>query len=100
MAELTAHTITDAIRKNAGQVQTIIVCGGGAHNSYLIQTLQKHLPDCKITSSRKYGFDPDAVEAMTFALLAQRRLEKLPGNFPEVTGARHKCVLGAIYSSR
>lgn len=100
VAELTAYTITDAIRNNAGQTQTIIVCGGGAHNAHLMQALQKHLPNCKITSSKNFGIEPDAVEAMTFALLAQRRLENLPGNIPEVTGARHECILGAIYSSR
>lgn len=100
VAELTVRTIADAVCKYGGQARTIIVCGGGAHNLFIMQSLQQHLPDCKITSSKDYGFDPDAIEAMTFALLAHRRLENLPGNIPEVTGAKHECILGAIYSSR
>lgn len=99
ITELTTQTVTDAIKNYARQIQTIIVCGGGAHNLFLVESLQKRLPDCKITSSSDYGFDPDAIEAMTFALLAQRRLENLPGNIPTVTGADHECVLGAIYCS-
>lgn len=100
VAELTTQTIADAIKNYARHIQTIIVCGGGAHNSFLIKSLQRRLPDCTITSSKDYGFDPDAIEAMTFALLAQRRLDNLPGNIPTVTGAGHECVLGAIYCSR
>ena len=100
VTELTTQTVTDAIKNYAGHIQTIIVCGGGAHNSFLIKSLQKHLPDCTIASSKEYGIDPDAIEAMTFALLAQRRLNNLPGNIPTVTGANHECVLGAIYCSR
>ena len=100
IAELTTQTVTDAIRNYARHIQTIIVCGGGAHNSFLIKSLQKRLPDCTITTSKEYGFDPDAIEAMTFALLAQRRLENLPGNIPAVTGADRECILGAVYGSR
>ena len=99
VAELTVRTISDAICKYGGQARMIIVCGGGAHNLLIMQSLQQHLPDYKITSSKDYGFDPDAIEAMTFALLAQRRMENLPGNIPNVTGASRDCVLGAIYSS-
>ena len=99
VAGLTTQTVTDAIKDYARKIQIIIVCGGGIHNSFLIKSLQIKLPDCKITSSKDYGFDPDAIEAMTFALLAQRRLVNLPGNIPSVTGANHECILGAIYSS-
>ena len=36
---------------------------------------------------------------MTFAWLAKRTLDGLPGNLPSVTGARRPVVLGAIYPS-
>jgi anhydro-N-acetylmuramic acid kinase len=99
LADLTTQSVADAIKKYARQTCTLIVCGGGVHNSYLMTTLQNQLPDCKVSSSKDYGFDPDAIEAMTFALLARYRLENIPGNIPSVTGADHECVLGAIYRS-
>jgi anhydro-N-acetylmuramic acid kinase len=37
------------------------------------------------------------VEALAFAWLAQRFLQRQPGNLPAVTGARGLRVLGALY---
>jgi len=37
------------------------------------------------------------VEALAFAWLAQRTLNREPGNLPEVTGARGMRVLGAVW---
>ena len=39
----------------------------------------------------------DWMEAIAFAWLAQQAMHLQPGNLPEVTGAKHPCVLGAIY---
>ena len=49
----------------------------------------------RITDER--GVPADWMEAMAFAWLAQRFCERLPGNCPEVTGARGLRVLGALY---
>ena len=46
---------------------------------------------------RGVGIDPDRVEAGCFAWLAQRRLDNLTGNLPEVTGASRKAILGVVY---
>ncbi|MGD8497784.1 MAG: anhydro-N-acetylmuramic acid kinase [Chromatiales bacterium] len=48
-------------------------------------------------SSAEAGLDPDWIEAIAFAWLAQRTLAGLPGNEPGVTGASRSVVLGAIY---
>ena len=37
------------------------------------------------------------VEALAFAWLAQRFMQRLPGNLPAVTGAAGGRVLGALY---
>ena len=39
----------------------------------------------------------EQVEALAFAWLAHEALAGRPGNIPEVTGAKGKRVLGAIY---
>jgi anhydro-N-acetylmuramic acid kinase len=100
LAELTVRTVIDAIKNYFPQGKTLIVCGGGAHNSFLMKSLQKQAPDSKVSSTKDYDFNPDAIEAMTFAWLAQRRLANQTGNIPTVTGARHECILGAIYNAR
>lgn len=97
LTELTAVSIANAIKQSAPETQTVLVCGGGVHNNFLMQSLMTNLSGCKVTSTSTCGVDPDAVEAMTFALLAKYRLEKLPGNIPTVTGANGPVILGAVY---
>ena len=50
-----------------------------------------------LEDSAAHGLDPDAVEAMAFAWLAERTLAGLPGNLPAVTGAAGPRVLGAVF---
>jgi anhydro-N-acetylmuramic acid kinase len=71
-----------------------IVSGGGVHNRFLMRRLENHLRGWKIRSSAEFGIDPDAKEAIAFALLAHRNLRRKPGNVPSATGARHAVVLG------
>ncbi|RKZ42380.1 MAG: anhydro-N-acetylmuramic acid kinase [Gammaproteobacteria bacterium] len=77
--------------------QRLLVCGGGVHNPLLMDGLAKQLPSCLVESTTAIGIEPDFVEAISFAWLAQRRLDKQPGNLPSVTGARQAVVLGSVY---
>lgn len=97
LVELTAQTIIHPVRQQLSSGE-ILVCGGGAHNAYLMSRLQT-LADSQFTvdSTQKYGVDPDWVEAMAFAWLARQTMNKLPGNLPSVTGARCAAILGGIY---
>ncbi|WP_251358970.1 anhydro-N-acetylmuramic acid kinase [Kangiella sp. TOML190] len=96
LLELTAHSLADAIDNHMDSGQ-IYVCGGGAHNDFLIERIKHLLPNFSIASSFKLGVDPDWVEAMAFAWLAQRTLNRQTGNLPSVTGASQATILGAIY---
>lgn len=51
----------------------------------------------EISSTQKYGLDPDWIEATAFAWLARQTLNQLPGNLPKVTGAKKEIILGGIY---
>jgi anhydro-N-acetylmuramic acid kinase len=95
--ELTAQSIADAIDEHARGVESVWVCGGGVHNTQLLKRLAALLPERRIRSSAEAGLDPDWIEAIAFAWLAQRTLAGLPGNEPGVTGASRAVVLGAIY---
>lgn len=97
LAELTATTIVDAARKHL-QEGEVLICGGGAHNQYLMQRIKELAqPTFSVATTEKHAIHPDWVEAMAFAWLAKQTLEKLPGNVPSVTGASRAAVLGGVY---
>jgi anhydro-N-acetylmuramic acid kinase len=97
LCELTCVTIARAISHHAPACSEVLVCGGGVHNGLLMECLAARLPGRVLASSAEHGLDPDWMEAMAFAWLASRTLAGLPGNLPEVTGARGRVVLGGIY---
>ncbi|QLL12880.1 anhydro-N-acetylmuramic acid kinase [Pseudomonas chlororaphis] len=97
LLELTALTIVESLQAAQTGTQELLVCGGGAHNSALMNRLSSLLPNAKVSSTATHGVDPDWVEAMAFAWLAHCCLESIAANRPSVTGARGLRVLGAIY---
>ncbi|MDD2965501.1 MAG: anhydro-N-acetylmuramic acid kinase [Bacteroidales bacterium] len=87
-----ARTVAAALPdKNSG---TVLVTGGGAHNLYLTEQLQKltklqiEIPDKQTT---------DFKEALIFAFLGLLRVSERPNVMPDVTGARRASCGGAIY---
>jgi len=99
LTELTAKTVSDAIRASAAKCQRVILCGGGTFNTYLVERLGQHLADCVIESSTAHGIGPEWVEAAAFGWLALRRIKQDTGNSPSVTGARESAILGSLYST-
>ena len=98
LCEFTARSIAHQVRLfKQGHKCELLVCGGGANNPLLMQLLQLHLQDWLILPTSDRGVPGDFMEAMAFAWLARQRVYKLPGNLPEVTGAKHKTSLGALY---
>lgn len=97
LVELTALTVAQALLRCQPGTQDVLVCGGGAHNPWLMQRLRAQLPGIRIESIAGAGLDPDYVEAMGFAWLAYRVLAGAPGNLPVVTGAAGPRLLGAIH---
>jgi anhydro-N-acetylmuramic acid kinase len=97
LLELTSRSIAQAVRQHCAGAQEIYLCGGGAHNQALRESLTALLPDSKVQSTHALGVDSDFLEAIAFAWLAQQTLQGQAANLPLVTGARHQCVLGAIY---
>ncbi len=94
---LTGDSIAAAVRRFCTGAEEIYLCGGGAHNSTLVSHLQRALPQCRIEKTEVVGIGADWMEAIAFAWLARQALRLHPANLPAVTGAKHPCVLGAIY---
>ena len=110
LCEVTARSITDSILKSLPEKRHkessvgVYICGGGAHNTHLLARLKHLLADnrsidnnCSVKTTEGLGIHPDWVEAATFAWLAMRRVDELPGNLPDVTGASRAAVLGGVY---
>jgi len=96
LCELTAVSITDAIHRCGLSNARILVCGGGIHNTYLMERIKYHMKGGVVESTDKLGINPDFVEAIAFAWLARQTIKRLPGNLPSVTGARKAVVLGKL----
>ena len=76
----TAETIAAGIQNCVGASTNYAVykSGGGAHNAVLVKNLTELLPNAKIASSMKIGIQPDAKEAILFALLANECVAGTP----------------------
>ncbi len=98
---LTATTIADAILTHAPDTDQVYLCGGGALNGYLTETIRRLLqvekPAMTLDSCEVLGIDPMQVESLAFAWLAHRFTIRKPGNLPAVTGAKGPRILGALY---
>lgn len=98
LVALTAQSIADAIRVALGGARAgVFVCGGGAQNPVLMQSLRERMPGCRVDSTAVLGVDPGWVEAMAFAWLARQRMNRAPGNCAAVTGAMRTAVLGGVW---
>lgn len=99
LLELTARSVADALRRWQPGTTRVLACGGGVHNTALMQALTRLLAPALLESTAATGLDPDFVEAAAFAWLARETLAGRPGNLPSVTGASAARALGAIVPS-
>ena len=95
LAELTVESLALALAQQP--LDVVRVCGGGAHNAWLMQRLTDRLGGTAVTTTEAIGMDPEWVEAWAFAWLAEQTLAGQPGNVPAVTGASGPRVLGGIF---
>ncbi|AOJ82483.1 anhydro-N-acetylmuramic acid kinase [Burkholderia savannae] len=98
---LTAATVADEIARHASDCRAVYVCGGGARNPVLLDTIAAALAarglDVPVDTTAALGVPPQQVESLAFAWLAYRFNARAPGNVSAVTGAAGERVLGALY---
>lgn len=97
LVELSAVTISNAIKAIDETCEAIYLCGGGVFNPLLVERIQACLPHARIDKTDALGVHSQQVEACTFAWLAKRTMDRQAGNLPSVTGASRQKVLGGIY---
>ncbi len=93
--EFTARSIAFSILRTITPDE-VIVSGGGVHNRTLMARLRRLLNMSDVQSSKGFGIDPDAKEAIAFAVLAYQTIKRRPANLPSATGAKRAVILGKI----
>lgn len=91
VTRLTADAITNALKQFDGLKLTVYTSGGGSHNPVIIQQL-KSLSNITIKTTEDLGINPDAKEAILFAILAN---ETLSNSSPSI-GASASLTMGKI----
>src|SRR5699024_10893556 len=70
ITDWTAKTIAESyleIEQNENiQIDEAIISGGGAHNTYLLASIQKYVPHIQVKTSNELGIDIDQKEAIAF----------------------------------
>ncbi|MDB5274941.1 MAG: anhydro-N-acetylmuramic acid kinase, partial [Chitinophagaceae bacterium] len=91
LSAFTIHSIVDFIKDNAMlTANRILISGGGAKNIFVVDGLTQALTPAIISDTDYLGINPDAKEAILFALLGN---EALVGE-PLVIGANPAVLMG------
>lgn len=97
LTEFTAHTIAQKALEYK-DIGRIYICGGGAHNTFLLSRLAALCSPRAIHTTIELGIAPDWVEAVLFAWLAKQRIEGNSLHLNSVTGSSRPVLLGGVYS--
>jgi len=93
---LTAQSIAMCTTFLDVQPQQWLICGGGAHNASLLSMLDVALAPALVRTTQSQGIAADAVEALSFAVLAKHTLLGRTNTLHGVTGANHDVCGGQI----
>lgn len=98
LTELTARTVADAYARWVipRGVDEVVLTGGGARNPVLVDRIRALLHPLPVLDGSALDVDPDAKEAVAFAVLAWAHLRGIPANLPSATGAAGPRVLGSL----
>ncbi len=98
MNKLSADTIVDAVNKvfTGKSGLTIYSSGGGMHNPLLMKHIKSQLPGCTFYTTADLEIDPDAKEAVLFALLANECVSGNVSTFGKGTIGMPAVAMGKI----
>lgn len=94
LCHFTAHSIIDAVKRTLHNIEQpkIYMSGGGMHNPLLVELLADGLPSAVFSTTAELAINPDAKEAVLFALLANETVAGAPINFGEREGVPSVCM--------
>jgi anhydro-N-acetylmuramic acid kinase len=94
LCHFTAAAIIKAVKTSLDGVilPKIFMSGGGMHNPLLVELLRKGLPEAIFSTTDQLQINPDAKEAVLFALLANETVSGAPINFGGRKGVPSICM--------
>ena len=94
LCHFSAQTIAEAIKRCFGNEAKarIFMSGGGMHNPLLVELLKKKLPYSNFSTTDDLEINPDAKEAVLFAVLANETLCGKPIDFGNRQGVPSVCM--------
>ena len=98
LTALTARTVGEAYRTWVlpRGLDEVFLMGGGSRNPVLVEAIRAELAPLPVMDGAELGVDPDAREALAFAVLTWAHLHGVSCNAPDATGARGPRVLGSF----
>ena len=97
LTAFTAESIARAVRRWVlpRGADELIVTGGGARNATILRMVRERVAPLPVVEGAALGLDPDAKEALAFAVLAWAHARRIAANDPAVTGSAGPRVLGS-----
>ena len=94
LCHFSATGIINAVKSTLGILvkPKIFMSGGGMHNPLLVELLKAGLPGCEFNTTDALEINPDAKEAVLFALLANETVAGSPINFGDREGVPSVCM--------
>lgn len=96
----TAEAIGSSRQWVTGDIDDVIVGGGGVYNRAVMGCLRQVFEPAPVLTFDDCGWSSKAFEATAFALLAHDTYHGQCTNVPQVTGARHPVLLGSVVPGR
>lgn len=94
--QFTVNSILLGLKQLPQKPNALLVCGGGALNTTLINRLQNQLP-YPVNTTDSHHINPNALEAMMCAWLGIQRLNNQPIQLTKITGAKIDSILGGLW---
>jgi anhydro-N-acetylmuramic acid kinase len=94
LCHFSANAIVNAIERtiDSAALPKIFMSGGGMHNPLLVKLLKDALPKANFSTTDELAINPDAKEAVLFALLANETLAGNPIDFGDREGVPSVCM--------
>ena len=96
LVQVTVVSLIESINLLNLSNENIYLCGGGVHNDFLCNEINKQTK-ARVGTTLELGIDPDYVEAICFGWLAKQRIENKSFNLSEITGSKGEVYLGKVY---
>ena len=91
------RNLSFASLKNNDQIKSIITCGGGRKNKFLMNKIQEFLgSSIRLKLIDDFNIDGDFVESQSICFFSNQILRKNANKFPKTTGCLKSCTGGEV----